>query len=328
MNSAVRFSAGFARVCAMRGRLWTPLDRALLLRAGTTPDGLAVSGQPRDVFPALVRCYVTVARMYRNAVPLVTALFRLHEIENVKLLWRAANLARVPVAECWRPLEPLGSIDFEARTLAPVDLVQRLSATPYRDIARALFRSHAGDLPAVEMGLDRWAWQGPYEEAERLPASERQARELVRLLVIEHDLDLLRRGRSFGLDADLVAKATVILAREHGAAALLDAASWRVHADPASAASALDVALPARLARLTGYPRDWDDAVRAIRRTRLRLCRRSFIGWPFQLAPAIAFLLLRDAQARAAMAIAAAQMCPRADPTVLDFVLAPTVLES
>lgn len=311
----------------MRGRLWTPLDRALLLRGGTTPEGQAVSGHPRDVFPALVDCYATVARAYHSAAPLVTALFRLHEIENIKLLWRAANLSRAPLAECWRPLEPLASVNFDARTLAPEDLIQRLSTTPYRDIARALFRSHAGDLPAVEMGLDRWAWQGLYAEARRLPASERRAYELVRLLVVEHDLDLLRRGRSFGLDADLVAKATIVLAGEHGAAALLDVASWPP-SGLATPASTLAATFPARLARLTGEPRDWDDALLAIRRARLRLCRRAFIGWPFQLAPAIALLLLRDAQARAAMAIAAAHTCPRADAAAVALALAPTALES
>lgn len=311
----------------MRGRLWTPFDRALLVRAGTTPEGQAISGHPHDVFPALVGCYATIARMYRSAAPLVTALFRLHEIENIKLLWRAANLARTPPAECWRPLEPLASFSFDARTLAPADLVQRLSTTPYRDIARALFRSHAGDLPAVEMGLDRWAWHGLYDEAQRLPASERRTFELVRLLVIEHDLDLLRRGRSFGLDADLVAKATIVLAREHGAAALLDVASWRPPA-PSGAGPTLAAVLPARLANLTGDPRGWDDALLAIRRARLRLCRRAFIGWPFQLAPAIAVLLLRDAQARAAVAIAAAQTCPQAEAAAIDLALAPTALES
>jgi hypothetical protein len=308
----------------MRSRLWTPLDRALLLRAGTTPEGRVVSGHPRDIFPPLVGCYTTIARMNRGAAPLVTALFRLQEIENVKLLWRAANLARAPLAECWRPLEPLASFHFDARTLAPADLVQRLSTTPYRDIARALFRSHAGDQPAVEMGLDRWAWQGLYDEAQRLPASERRTYELLRVLVIEHDLDLLRRGRSFGLDADLVAKATIVLAREHGAAALVDVAAWR----PSPSGSTLAATLPARLARLTGEPRGWDDALLAIRRARLRLCRRAFIGWPFQLAPAIALVLLRDAQAGAAMAIAAAQTCPRAEAAAVALALAPTTLES
>jgi hypothetical protein len=319
VNSPVRFSAGFARVCALRGRLWRPIDRALVLRAGTDPEGHRISGHPRDVFPPLVGVYVTVGRMYRAARPLVTALFRLHEIENIKLLWRAAVRGRAPLTECWRPLEPLATVTFAERPLAPADLVQRLSTTPYRHIARALFRGHAGDLPAVEMGLDRWAWQAVRDESGRLSRGEQRTRELVRLLIIEHDLDLLRRGRDFGLDADLVAKATIVLAREHGVAALMGAVSAPV--------SGLASVLPPRLARLTGEPRNWDDAVAALRRARLRQCRRSFSGWPYQLAPAIALLLLRDAQARAMMAVSASPRVPLADDGAVALVAAATAME-
>ena len=46
MTSAVRFSAGNARVRALKSRLWTSLDRALLLRAGVQPDGRPLSGEP------------------------------------------------------------------------------------------------------------------------------------------------------------------------------------------------------------------------------------------------------------------------------------------
>jgi hypothetical protein len=65
-------------------------------------------------------------------------------------------------------------------------------------------------------------------------------------------------------------------------------------------------ALPSSVVRLTGLVDTWDAAIAALRRARLRGCRRAFIEWPYQLAPAIAALLLRDEQARAVMSIAAA----------------------
>jgi hypothetical protein len=301
VTSAVRFGAGFARICALRSRLWTPLDRALLWRAGIEPDGRALSGSPEDVFPPLVRWYVTVAKMYPAARPIVDCLFRIHEIENVKLLWRASLRGRGVVAWCWRPLAPLGTVPFEARPLAPALLAERLARTPYGAIARTLLRSHPADLPAAEIGLDRWAWIGLDDEIRRLPARESGAAALLRLLVLEHDLDLLRRGTAFGLDADLVGKATVVLSREHGAGALARAAAWTPAAGPLSGA------LPARVARAVDGAADWDAALAALRRARLRACRRAFVGWPFALAPPVALLLLRDQQARAAMSLAAAR---------------------
>lgn len=322
MTSAVRFSAGYARVCALRSRLWTSLDRALVLRAGVEPDGRAVSGDPDVVFPPLVPWYAIVMKMYPAARPLVTWMLRLHEIENLKLLWRAALRGRPPIAACWRPLEPLGTVTFQPRASTPEELVHRLARTPYGAIARTLLRSHPGDLPAAEIGLDRWAWTGLYDEAMRLPAREAAARRLVLLLIREHDLDLLRRGTSFGLDADLVAKSTVVLSRECRTSRLAAVASWQPSDGP------LSRVLPPRVARISNGAAGWDDVVLGVRRARLRACQRAFVGWPFELAPAIAALLLRDAQARAAMSLAAARGTGAAAHAVLPVALAASALET
>jgi hypothetical protein len=304
VNSAVRYGEGFARLGALRSRLWSPVDRALLLRAGIEPDGRPVDGSPQAVFPPLVRWYATVARVYPEARPILTALLRRHEIENVKLLWRAAVRARPPIEACWRPLGPLARVAFEPRPLRPDALVARLASTPYGDVARAMLRSHVADLPASEMGFDRWVWMDLYDQARRLPARESATFQILRLLVIEHDVDLLRRGTAFGLDSDLVAKAAIALPHDRRVATL-----------------------PPPIARLIGSPASWPEALRALRRIRLRACRRAFVGWPFRLAPPIAATLLRDEQARAAMTIAAARGAPDAAADVLPAALAASPLE-
>ena len=321
MTSAVRYSTGYARLGALRSRLWSPVDRALLLRAGIEPDGRPVDGSPAAVFPPLVRWYVTVSAVYPGARPVLAALLRLHEIENVKLLWRAAVRGRAPLESCWRPLAPLEGIAFEPRPMRPDELVARLARTPYAGIARAMLRSHAADLPASEMGFDRWAWQALDDEARRLPPREADAFRLLWLLVVEHDFELLQRGTAFGLDSDLVAKATIAMSREYSVAALRAVAAW-------DGGGALSAVLPPRVARLTGTPATWLDAVQALRRARLQACRRAFVGWPFRLAPPVAATLLRDAQARAAMTIAAARRAPDAAAAVLPVALAASAVES
>jgi ATP synthase C subunit len=314
MTSAIRFAAAHARMHALKSRLWTPLDRQLVTGAGVAPDGRAIAGTPEDIYPGLVRWYATYLRIYPSAGPLVRALFRRHEAENLKLLWRAALRDRVAPAECWRPLAPLATLTRPARVLTPQELVQQVERTPYGEIARALLRSHAGDLPATEIGLDRWVWSAIVEEAVQLPIEEAAASRLVRLLAIEHDADLLRRGVSLGLEPDLVAKSTVVLSRECRIGVLSAVAAWRDGDGP------LARVLPPPLARVLREGSDldfrienrdptpaWDGVVRALRRARLRECRRAFVGWPFRLAPALAALLLREEQARAMSSVAAAR---------------------
>ena len=322
MTSGVRFGAAQARMHALKSRLWTPDDRQLVVRGGVAPDGRPISGAPADVFGGIVRWYVRLAAIYASGVPLLRALFRRHEAENVKLLWRAAMRGRPPAASCWRPLEPLASVSWTARVLTPHELVQHLDASPYGAIGRALLRSHAADLPAAEIGLDRWVWNAILDEIQRLPASERDAGALVRLLAVEHDVGVLRRGPSLGFEPDLVAKSTVVLSRECRLDRLTSAAAWRPDR------GSLSRVLPRALTRIVADAATWDDVEHELRRARLRACRRAFVGWPFRLAPAIAALLLCEEQAHAAMSVAAARARGGAAVAHLPLALAASGLEA
>ncbi|HEY7174701.1 MAG TPA: V-type ATPase subunit, partial [Micromonosporaceae bacterium] len=190
MTSAARYSTAYARMHALKSRLWTPLDRPLLAVAGITPGGRAVTADPEAVWPDLVRWYSVLIATYRSAAPLLEALIRRHEVENLKLLWRAAVRRRVPPHRSWRPLGLLGVITFSTRLSSPEELVHRLDSTPYSSVARTLLRTHGTDLPATEIGLDRWVWNRVWTEAERLPRAECDAVRLVRLLVMDSDVEL------------------------------------------------------------------------------------------------------------------------------------------
>jgi hypothetical protein len=226
------------------------------------------------------------------------ALFRRHEAENLKLLWRAARRAQPPDALCWRPLDPLASLSLPERAETVAELVDRIAATPFAPIAGALART---DHPAAtEIGLDRWVWTEIWAQARALPRREAAALALVRLLVLEHDVDLLRRAGAFGVAPDLIAKATVVLSGERRG--------------------------PGLLARLDAAAA-WDGELLRLRRARLRACRRAFVGWPFQLAPAVAALLLREEQAFATLRIVAARRGLEAARDALPLALAAGLLE-
>src|SRR6185295_13169719 len=153
--------------------------------------------------------------------------------------------------------------------------------------ARTLGSGPGADPAVTETGLDRWAWGRLADEATRLPPAERAASDLVRRLVVEHDADMLARGSRFGLEPDLVAKATILLSREGRIAALTRTAMWQPGDGP------LWPLLPRSL-RLDGPAQTWDELASVLRRGRLLACRRAFTAWPFQLAPAVAALLLRE----------------------------------
>lgn len=321
MTSGVRYAAAHARMHALKSRLWTRLDRPLVAGAGTQPDGRPLAGALADIYPPLVCWYRSFLDMYQHAAPLLTALFRRHEVENLKLLWRAAARGRVPPAQCWRPLEPLAVLAWPARVSTPEELVHQLEATPYGPTARALLRSHGADVPASEIGLDRWTWLAIVGAAARLPESERAAVDLVERLAMEHDVELLRRGTAAGLDPDLVAKSTVVLSGASRMGPLAAAAAWRPDDGP------LSRVLPRPLSRVAPEAKDWDEVTRALRAARLRACRRAFVGWPFRLAPALAALVLREEQVHAAGSIAAARAPGRRPAGVLSLALAASLLE-
>ena len=77
MDSLVRAQPGF-----VDAKTFTAADAASMQRA------VAAIGVESPM-QRLLRVYQTAMRGYRDGVPLFRALLQLHEIENVKLLWRA-----------------------------------------------------------------------------------------------------------------------------------------------------------------------------------------------------------------------------------------------
>jgi hypothetical protein len=317
----VRYSAGLARVRARLGELWDSSDSALLLRSGIDRTGRRLSDDFRTLYPPLVAWYAMLLRAYPRASPLWRALLRLHEVENLKLLWRAAVRGRTPYQAAWRPLGPLAALAGSDRKRSPDELAAALADTPYAEAAASMFHASGGNAALAEVALDRWAWLGVSRAALDFPGGEADARQLVRLLTLEHDAELLRRGRAAGLDADLVAKSTVTLASECRVDALLPAAAWT------PGAGALAGALPRPLRRIAPSASGWDDVLLALRRARRAACRRAFVGWPYQVAPALAGLLLREEQVRDSLRLAATRTARAPAHALLPIATAAGVLE-
>lgn len=239
-----------ARIRAAKSHLLTRAGAMLLFAA---PDASAVHRAVTALdleqpVARMVRVYQTAMRGY--AVPLFRAMFSLHEVENVKLLWRA-NAKRRGVEKLWIDFGELATVrNVDAST--PRELAEGLEKTPYASIAATVARAHADDLAAAELAFDRWATQRLRDEARKLPRRESLARKLAESIANERDAEIVRRG-----------------------------AKWF------------------GLASVQGRAED----VVALRRERLRLCRRAFVGSPFLLAPAVAVVILAEEELRAVRAL-------------------------
>jgi hypothetical protein len=292
VNAPVRFAYANARMRAMKNELWEPgyLARLRVAPALCVPpptDALL------EIYPPLVRWYVTLMDACAPARSVLMALFRRHEIENLKLLWRCAQRGRELPAHCWRPLAPLASLE-PVRAHSVAGLVEQLENTPYAHLAAETWRSHGADLAAAELALDRWVLSELHRGASALPDREAGARDLLFTLLRERDLDILRRGSdTYRLEPAFVVGLTTVLRKEHGFDELRALAVWQPSSGP------LTAALPAALARQYGDVRDWDDLTTAVARSRAAACRRALMAWPFQVAPSIAALILREDQMRA-----------------------------
>jgi hypothetical protein len=331
LRGPAAFAFGNARVRARKARLLGAED-GLVLRAACAPDGTAPSSlslpRPgegvRALFTALVDDYDTLLRSYpAQGRGLLLALLRLHEIENLKLVWRAraTGPAFDQWSRHWRPLGRLATVHLDSwrAPLTEGEALARLSATPYARVAAAEARAHHGDLGAAEMAFDRWASIRVLQEAGALGRSERVARALARSVVRERDFDTLRRAvSSYGLSPRLAAATPVLLTQEMDAGALEALAEWVPERGP------LGLRLPAHLlhgARVGG----WAELHLHLRRQRRLLCNRAFRGSPFHMAAAVAFLLLREEEVRALAAMAEARGGPP-QPQVLDLVLAASAM--
>jgi hypothetical protein len=315
MSLAAQRAFGHARVCAMTSCL---LDRegALVLLAGRE----AATPSAEDLMAGLARDAAILLEAYPDARALLFTLVQRLEIENVKLGWRAMARGISPArwVHLWRPFERLymaaavsperGARNrarppskltrehaTEASTLA--DFVSRLKTTAYGAIAAAVLRAHGDDPTAAELALERWAFVRVGEEADRLPAREAAARALALRVVLEHDIDCLRRAASHGFAPAVASALTARLARELPPGMLERLASWQPADGP------LGTRVPRGLVRGAERAADWDALVLALRRERRLACDRALMGPPFTLASPVAFLLLREEDVAGRLAI-------------------------
>jgi vacuolar-type H+-ATPase subunit C/Vma6 len=325
------FAFGNARVRARKSRLLGPED-GLVLRAACAAGAPAAAATAlprletdvRALFAALVDDYDVLLRGYRaRGADLILGLLGLHEVENLKLVWRARARGQPLGAwsRFWRPLGRLATLHADAWRVPLTDgeALARLSGTPYAQIAASVARAHHADPGAAEMAFDRWASARVWQAAAALPRAEHAARTLVRSLALERDLGALHRAvASNGLSPRQAAAAPVLLGQEMDAAALEALAGW------VPETGSLGSLLPPGLLR--GAPvRDWDELSLQLRRRRRQACLRAFRAPPFQMAPAVAYLLLREAELQSLRAFAEARGWPPAPP-LLDRALAASAM--
>jgi len=318
VTAAAQLAFGNTRVRAMKSRLLRPEDaaalRAAAARGALYPLLQDVVGIEADnaadlyisLLGRLAVDYDKVVRSYRTGTDLFLALFRLHEVENLKLGWRA--LVHDRPAERWLPSwRPLGRLEVlrredwrEAGSLRQA--VSLLHGTPYEQIGTAVYRAHEDDPSAAELAFDRWASSCLLQAAQALPAAEQTARDLVLQLLRERDFEILIRGvRSYALPLELAVSGAVLLPAEIKRAELELIAGWTPAAGP------LGALLPPRLLRDCTGVADPAAVRLALRTARRQGCRRAFMEQPFQLAPAVAFLLLREEEVRGLTALAEAE---------------------
>jgi vacuolar-type H+-ATPase subunit C/Vma6 len=310
MTSPARFAFGYGRVRAMKSRLLGPEDGLRLRAPGAAAALLEESGVPPGQARTILlsRLAVDVARLIRSypaGRSLLLALAGLDEIENVKLLFRA-HVRKLPAelwAPLWLPLGPLAVLSLEDWREAGAlrSRSRELSRTPYGDLAASVLRAHEDDLQAAELAFDRWASLRLQEEARKLPAEEGRARDLALRIVRERDIDLFRRGpRTYRLPFEIVANAMALLGEELDREALERLAKWKPAEGP------LEASIAARLGLRRSPPPDWDRLTLWLRRARRASCFRAFRGDPFDLAPPVAYFLLRREEVRALTALARA----------------------
>lgn len=195
MNTAHRAYVN-ARVRARRTRL---LDVDGIVRFARSDDD-ATERALVDVYSRLVAEYRFALRVSPDDADVFVALLRLHELENVKLAWRAVVYGRaLEAGSGWRPLGAIETLSLDAcrATTSARGLVDVMRRTPYARVAETVARAHATDLEAAELEFDRWAVGQLQDAAQRLPRRERVARTLLDSVVDERAmLGSIRGGRA------------------------------------------------------------------------------------------------------------------------------------
>jgi hypothetical protein len=187
--------AGMAAAAAVTWTGWRDLD--------VVDDG---SGPLAVAYARLIGDYRVMRRAYPEAREALDALLQLHELENVKLVWRAA--AREAPVETWRAAwRPLGelqrvALDRFTGLCSPTALVAALARTPYGAAAESALRAHGSDVAAVELALDRFGTQSVAAARDRLPAAEQTARTLLQAVIAARGALIDERTRTMvGLEA-------------------------------------------------------------------------------------------------------------------------------
>jgi hypothetical protein len=315
--SAGRLAFANVRARARAARLHGP-EMAAHLRAARDPAARAAAlrklgAEGGEVLgarlAALLGDYAVLAESYPVGGSLIVALARLHELENLKLLFRAAQ-REIPADRWrhrWRPMGRLGTLRLadaeEVRSLR--DLPASVAATPYAEVVSAAVTG-ALDAATAELSFDRLGSRRLVEEADALPRAHADAAALVLDLVRERDLDALRRARAYGIAPALAAGATVLLPRERGFGDLAEIAAWKPDDGP------LGKLLPRTLLGGDALVADWNALTIALRRRRRHACAAAFIGSPLRLAPGIAYLLLAEEEVRGLVSLAEAAGDPSA----------------
>jgi vacuolar-type H+-ATPase subunit C/Vma6 len=278
------YAFGNARVRAMRSRLKGPRELATFRRARTVAElaealGIEETVSSRELalrlFEGLLEDYRKLLAAYPPGRDLFEALLSLHEVENLKVAWRARSRG-LPAArwlELWRPFGRLERLPLapwrDAASLR--EAVAGCRRTPYAPLLATLASDAGGDPGWADMTADRWAWERLAQAARRLPRAERAARELVLTRVAARDADFVERSAAWGLTAETAEAAALAPVRRRG--------------------------IPG--------PRHRTGRDRAL---------QAFSGAPFRLAPAVALLWLREREVRGleALAVSIAQPAPAA----------------
>lgn len=156
-------------------------------------------------FGRLMSRYRTVLDAYSEAAPIVRAMLQVHEIENVKIAWRAAihNLEAWQWNPLLRDLSAVVSYDTTALREASslYEIVRALEKTPLHDIAREVYAAHGDDLAASELAFDRWVSLEILRSVEHLGSVESLARDIAIEIVRERDEAAVDAARVLGRSA-------------------------------------------------------------------------------------------------------------------------------
>jgi hypothetical protein len=200
----------------------------------------------------------------------------------------------------WRDLRDLATLSKDAAMDAagPGALAELAARSRLARVAPLIREARVESLASTSLAAERQIWSAVDGAFQALPHGDASTRALGALLVVEQDLDWLRRApAAASIDAAAAARATIVLARELAPARLEALTKWTAGRGPISAC------FPARWT-WARHAQDWDALIVAAREARRRHCERAFTRAPFSLDVPMAVLLLKEEEVRA-MATAA-----------------------